>query len=124
MDAGDASSADMTRPPADHVAERVLVSQREVLVAADALVATREEAECRREAAGLATVRFERGDAILEQRIRDGIPLPQGGFDVILGNPPWEMLRGEGAARAGVRLGALRVAHGVRARAVGVEQAE
>jgi hypothetical protein len=31
-----------------------------------------------------------------------GVPLPDGGFDVILGNPPWEMLRGEGTARAGL----------------------
>jgi hypothetical protein len=31
-----------------------------------------------------------------------GAPLPEGGFDAILGNPPWEMLRGEGTARAGL----------------------
>ena len=31
-----------------------------------------------------------------------GAPLPDGGFDAILGNPPWEMLRGEGTARAGL----------------------
>jgi hypothetical protein len=27
---------------------------------------------------------------------RDGSPLPDGGFDVIIGNPPWEMVRGDG----------------------------
>ncbi len=31
-----------------------------------------------------------------------GAPLSDGGFDVILGNPPWEMLRGEGLERAGL----------------------
>ena len=31
-----------------------------------------------------------------------GAPLADGGFDVILGNPPWEMLRGEGLERAGL----------------------
>jgi hypothetical protein len=32
----------------------------------------------------------------------NGAPLADGGFDVILGNPPWEMLRGEGVERAGL----------------------
>ena len=31
-----------------------------------------------------------------------GLPLTDAGFDVVLGNPPWEMLRGEGDSRAGV----------------------
>ena len=31
-----------------------------------------------------------------------GEPLADGGFDVILGNPPWEMLRGEGHERDGL----------------------
>jgi Eco57I restriction-modification methylase len=31
-----------------------------------------------------------------------GEPLADAGFDVILGNPPWEMLRGEGHERAGL----------------------
>jgi hypothetical protein len=31
-----------------------------------------------------------------------GAALADGGFDVILGNPPWEMLRGEGLERAGL----------------------
>jgi hypothetical protein len=32
----------------------------------------------------------------------NGAPLADGGFDVILGNPPWEMLRGEGLERPGL----------------------
>ena len=31
-----------------------------------------------------------------------GAPLADGGFDVVLGNPPWEMLRGDAVARAGL----------------------
>jgi hypothetical protein len=31
----------------------------------------------------------------------DGTPLPSGGFDAILGNPPWEMLRADGADPGG-----------------------
>ncbi|CAN5858744.1 hypothetical protein BH24ACI4_BH24ACI4_10730 [soil metagenome] len=40
----------------------------------------------------------------------EGLPLPEGGFDAVLGNPPWEMMRADGEAAADA--GLLRFVRG------------
>lgn len=90
----------------DQLAARgVFAALRDRVVAGDdALPAHTAAPLLARAAAAAARERFFHWTMEFPEVFRDegGGLLPDGGFDVILGNPPWEMLRGEGMARAGL----------------------